>query len=127
MSYDIHIRRSETRGENDKPITLDEIESLLGKLPPGFSIKRESAVTAKTPQGVTISVETGSYIVYKNPENKKEKAQIYFGPRGPWFSVSNEKAMLPIIDLADKMNFIVQGDEGEIYTKESVMKSISKE
>ena len=128
MSYDIHLRRSKIRSENDKPITLSEIENLLGTLPPGFSIDRSGVVTTKTPQNETLSIEIGEYLIHENPDDdESDQVCIYFTPRSPRFSVSDEKSMLPIIELADKMNFIVQGDEGEIYTKESVMKSIDAE
>ena len=127
MSYDIHLRRSKIRSENGKPITLTEIENLLGTLPPGFSIDRSGVVTTKTPQNETLNIEIGACLIYENPNDESDQVCIYFAPRSPRFSVSNEKSMLPIIELADKMNFIVQGDEGEIYTKESVMKSINAE
>jgi hypothetical protein len=127
MSYDIHLRRSKIRSKDDKPITLTEIENSLGTLPPGFSVDRSEVVTIKTPQDETISIEVGEYLIYENPDDESDQVCIYFTPRSPRFSVSDERSMLPIIELADKMNFIVQGDEGEIYTKESVMKGIDTE
>ena len=128
MSYDIHLRRSKIRSKDDKPITLAEIENSLGTLPPGFSVDRSGVVTIKTLHDETISIEVGEYLIYENPDDdESDQVCIYFTPRSPRFSVSDEKSMLPIIELADKMNFIVQGDEGEIYTKESVMKSIGAE
>lgn len=30
--------------------------------------------------------------------------------------------LLPIIDLAEKLNAVVEGDEGEVYTKEMILK-----
>lgn len=121
MSYDIHITRAESYMEDENPITLAEIESLLGTLPRGFSIDRSGIVTAKLPQGEELAAEVGPYLIYQDEKDHDSRVHIYFDDRGPWFSVREESHMLPIIELAEMIHAKVQGDEEEIYTKESVL------
>lgn len=124
MSYNIHITRADFYFKDNNPITLKEIESMLETLPQGFSINRSGTVTATTPQGEKISVDVGPYLMYENKADINSRVYIYFNKNnGPWFSVTKEKYMLPIIELAEIIHAKVQGDEGEIYTKESILHS----
>lgn len=122
MSYDIHITRAESYLEDNEPITLAEIEKLLGTLPQGFTIDRTGIVSATTSDGETVVSEVAPYLIYEDEENPDSRVHIYFfDEECPFFSVRDKKYMLPIIELAEKINAKVQGDEEEIYTKESIL------
>lgn len=120
MGYEIHITRAEDWLEDDKPITIEEVEEVFDKLPKGFSIDRSGVVTAMTPDGHRISAEVGPYVQYHN-ENDDSIVCIYFLSDGPSFKVRDEKQILPILELAEALNAKVQGDELEVYTRESIL------
>ena len=124
MSYNIHITRADFYFEDHNPITLAEIEYMLEKLPKGFSINRSGRIIAMTPQGEKISVNMGPYLMYEDKLDSGSRVYIYFDKnKCPWFSVTKEEDMIPIIELAEIIHAKVQGDEGEIYTKESILNS----
>ncbi len=124
MSYDIHITRAESWFEDEEPITLAEVEAIWEQLPKGFQIERSDEVSATLPDGGILTVETGNYLIYEDESDPDSRIHIYFMHDVPTFSVRDEKYLLPIIELADLLGAKVQGDEEEVYTKESIMKSM---
>lgn len=120
MGYEIHITRAEDWVEDDNPITIEEVEEIFDKLPKGFSIDRSGVVTAVAPDGHRISAEVGPYVQYHDG-NDDSMVCIYFLSGGPSFKVRDEKQILPILELADALNAKIQGDELEIYTRESIL------
>lgn len=126
MPYEIYITRAEVYYEDENPITLAEILSLPGPLPKGFSVDKSGIVTSISPQPLIADV--GAYLIYEDENDENSRVHIYFSEKnGPWFSVRKEKYMLPIIELADKLQAKVQGEEGEIYTKQSILSIIDSE
>lgn len=121
MAYEIYITRAESWVEDENPITLSEVEKVLEKLPRGFEIDQTGVVTTTTPDGNKLSAKVGPYLIYQNEKDSNSRVHIYFNNGVPSFSVREEKYMLPIIELADALNAKVQGDEEEIYTRESIL------
>lgn len=128
MGYELHITRAESWYEDEDPITFCEVESVLNQFPKAFTIVRDGIVTAVTTNGQTISAEVGPYIICYDGKNEDSRIHIYFeNGCSPHFRVRRERALLPIIALADALHAKVQGDEEEIYTVESVLKSDPQE
>ncbi|MCH4286345.1 MULTISPECIES: hypothetical protein [Bacillota] len=119
MAYNFYIKRIDSR--KGKAITLEEIEHILTKMSHEYTIDQTGIITTKTPDGFEMSINIGPYLIYEGV-NSNRKICIYFNQKEPWFNVESEMDLLPIIDLAEKLNAVVEGDEGEVYTKEMILK-----
>lgn len=119
MAYNFYIKRINTR--KGKAITLEEVEHILKELQHEYTIDQTGIIMTKTPDGFEMSINVGPYLIYEEV-NSNRKIYIYFNQNGPWFNVEREIDLLPIIDIAEKLNAVVVGDEDEIYTKEMILK-----
>ncbi|MDQ0359486.1 hypothetical protein [Breznakia pachnodae] len=121
MSYNIYFTRSDEYFDDSSPITLKEVEELQEKLPRNFYFDYSGIVTTTTPDGKTISAEVGPYLYYLNENDLNSKICIYFYSGCPFFSVRDEKKMLPLLELADLLQAKLQGEELEVYTEDSIL------
>lgn len=120
MAYNFYIKRNDPNKKG--AITLEEIEHILKDSSHEYTIDQTGIITTKTPDGFEMSINVGPYLIYEEA-NSNRKIYIYFTGKKPWFNVESEMDLLPIIDLAKKLNAVVEGDEGEIYTKEMILKN----
>lgn len=100
------------------------MEAIWEQLPKGFQIDRSGEVSATLPDGGILTANTRNYLIYEDESDPDSRIHIYFMDHVPTFSVKDEKYLLPIIELAELLGAKVQGDEEEVYTKESIMKSM---
>lgn len=119
MAYNFYIKRINSR--KGKAITLEEVEHILKELQHKYTIDQTGIITTTTPDGFEMSINVGPYLIYEGA-NSNRKIYIYFNQKEPWFNVEREIDLLPIIEIAEKLNAAVVGDEGEVYTKEMILK-----
>ncbi len=117
MGYEFHITRAECWFEDDCPVTMSQIMELPGGLPEGFELSRTDTVTTTTPQGKSLTALVGKYLIYEDSGDPESRVHIYFQPDiAPFFRVSSEEYLRPVILLAGMLGASVQGDDGEVYT-----------
>lgn len=123
MGYCLYLTRAEEWFTEENPITFEEVESVLNQLPQGFSIDCTGGVSGVTPQGSTLTSEVGPYVVYFDGQDENSRIHIYFLDGPPEFRIREEQYLLPILELAEALGAKIQGEELEVYTRESVLQA----
>lgn len=121
MGYCFYLTRAREWLFEENPITFEEAAAVLNQLSEGFSIDRKGFVSVTTPQGSTLTSEVGPYVEYFDGQDEKSRIHIYFLDGPPEFRIREEKYLLPILELADALGAEIQGEEFEVYTRESVL------
>lgn len=103
MAYDVHVFRGENwwEGSSD-PITPDELLVIEG-------VEKTDDVSSTNPQsGVTVKISSNDMFSYKGMYVILKKGIINL-------SVRNDEDIENIRPLANALNAVIQGDEGEFY------------
>ncbi len=114
MAYAFHITRAEFWADDPQPVTFDEMSQAIRDLP-GFSVDPEGRVQTVNPgTGQVLTAQLGKCIVYC------DSVRIVFLAGAPTFTVRDTAELLPFIALAERLDAQVQGDEGEVYTRDDI-------
>lgn len=114
MAYGFHITRAEFWAEDPAPVTFDEAVQAIRDLP-GFSVDPEGKVQTVNPRsGQALTMMLGRCVVYC------DTVRIAFSAGAPAFAVRDTAELLPFLELAERLGAQVQGDEGEVYTKDDI-------
>ena len=114
MAYGFHITRGEFWAEDPAPVTFDEAVQAIRDLP-DFSVDPEGKVQTVNPRsGQTLTMMLGKCIVYR------DTVRIAFNAGAPAFAVRDTAELPPFLELAERLGAQVQGDEGEVYTKDDI-------
>lgn len=117
MGYDIHITRQENWFDEDanKKISLDEWKSFLVNDP---EMRLDNFAEAVTTSGDQIRVESDGLAVWTKYSGNGLDGNF------AWFDYSNgnivcknpdDEIIKKMLDIAQRLNAKVQGDEGELY------------
>ncbi|MBO4867718.1 MAG: hypothetical protein J5582_14350 [Ruminococcus sp.] len=111
MAYEAHLTRADLWVYDKEPITFEEVAAL--DLPDGFE-----AVENGTFSDGAVSISLGKCVVYTRPDGVKNF--LIFSGGAPSFKMLSEEDAKPFIRLAELLGAKVQGDEGEVYTRDGV-------
>ena len=111
MAYEAHITRADLWVYDKEPITFEEVKALT--LPEGFE-----AVEDGTFSDGAVSISLGKCVVCTRADGVKNF--LIFSGGAPSFKMLGEDDAKPFIELAEMLGAKVQGDEGEIYTKDGI-------
>ena len=114
MAYAFHITRADFWAEDTAPVTYDEAVQAIRDLP-DFSADPTGTVQTVNPRsGQVLTMSLGKCIVYR------DMVRICFQAGTPTFAVRDTAELLPFLELAERLGAQVQGDEGEVYTRDDI-------
>lgn len=103
MAYDIHVFRGENWWEgSSEPITPEELLKIDGVL------KADNASSTNPQTGMTIKIASDDMFTYNGVYVMLKRGIIKFSAR-------NDESIENIRPLANALNAVIQGDEGEYY------------
>lgn len=114
MAYAFHITRADAWADDTAPVTYDEAVQAIRDLP-DFTVEHGQTLRTLNPRtGETMTAVVGECIKYRGT------VRILFQSGAPFFRVRDTAELLPFLELAERLGARVQGDEGEIYTKDNI-------
>lgn len=126
MSYDIHITRGDDWFEEENPVTLEEVRSIMHVLPECFRIEETGTISIVNPSGQNLTMKVGPYLEYTGEDGGK--TCVVFGENGgPSFRYQSDKQMLAMFSVAEAVGAKLMGDEGETYDRNQIEKQLITE
>lgn len=126
MSYDIHITRGVDWGEEENPVTLEEVRNIMHVLPQNFRIEESDTISIKTPSGQNMTMKVGPYLEYTG-ENDDKTCVIFTKGTSPSFRYQSDRQLLAMCSVAKAVGAKLMGDEGEVYDREQIESRLIEE
>lgn len=119
MSYDIHITRGTDWNEEEYPVTLDEVRSIMDLLSDKFRIEESDTITMETPSGKNLTMKVGPYLEYTD-ENGDKTCVLFTQGTSPSFRYQSDRQLFAMCDVAEAVGAKLMGDEGEVYDRQQI-------
>lgn len=126
MSYDIHITRGVDWGEEENPVTLEEVRNIMHVLPQNFRIEESDTISIKTSSGQNMTMKVGPYLEYTG-ENDDKTCVIFTKGTSPSFRYQSDRQLLAMCSVAKAVGAKLMGDEGEVYDREQIESRLIEE
>lgn len=126
MSYDIHITRGNDWGEEENPVTLDEVRNIMHRLSDKFRIEESGIISIENPNGQNLTMKLGPYLEYTG-ENDDKTCVIFTKGTSPSFRYQSDRQLLAMCFVAKAVGAKLMGDEGEVYDREQIESRLIEE
>lgn len=119
MSYDIHITRGSDWSEEENPVTLNEVRSVMHLLSDKFRIEESDTISMDTPGGQKLTMKIGPHLEYVG-DNDIKTCVLFGEGQSPSFRYQDDRQMLAMLSVAEAVGAKLMGDEGEIYSRQQI-------
>ena len=119
MSYDIHITRGTDWSEEERPVTLDEVRSIMYRLSDKFRIEESGVISIENPNGQNLTMKAGPYLEYTG-ENGEKTCVLFTEGRSPSFRYQSDGQLHAMCAVCEAVGAKLMGDEGEEYDRQQI-------
>lgn len=119
MSYDIHITRGTDWGEEENPVTLGEVRSIMHRLSDKFRIEESGIISIENPNGQDLTMKVGPYLEFTG-ENGDKTCVLFTEGMSPSFRYQSDGQLLAMCAVSEAIGAKLMGDEGEVYDREQI-------